>query len=79
MSDETRIWLVESYCPVDMYHCLMPVEYLAEDTGGVIHTYHKNRMVCRHALAGSCDQEAQCPYFKAAPETLDAGAKWYET
>ena len=47
MSEETRIWLVESYCPVDMYHCLMPVEYLAEDwsqtySGGTLVAYNMN-------------------------------------
>lgn len=39
---------------------------------------HKKRMVCRHALAGSCENEDKCKFFEDAPEKLDKDEKWYE-
>lgn len=73
-----KTWLVEGYCPTDHYTCLMPVEYESRETGGVIQDYHKKRMICRHALDGSCDLEDNCKFLKNAPEVLDKGAPWYE-
>ena len=29
-----KTWLVEGFCPVDHYHCLMPVEYEAVEENG---------------------------------------------
>ena len=31
-----KTWLVEGFCPVDHYHCLMPVEYEAVEENGVV-------------------------------------------
>ncbi len=75
---ETKIWLVEGFCPVDDYHCLMPVEYKGVDNGGVITEYQKNRMVCRHALAGKCEHVDTCSFFKAAPDQMDKDATWHQ-
>lgn len=71
-------WLVEGFCPIDDYSCLMPVEYESIEANGIIQEYQKKRMVCRHALAGKCPQEEQCHFFAAAPERLEKGAAWYE-
>ena len=29
-------WLVEGFCPVDRYHCLMPVEYESVEQNGMV-------------------------------------------
>lgn len=71
-------YLIEGFCPVDKYHCLMPVEYESDEDDGVIVEYHKKRMVCRHALAGTCAEEDKCKFFEDAPGTLDKDEKWYE-
>ena len=39
-------YLIEGFCPVDKYHCLMPVEYESEESDGIVVGYHKKRMVC---------------------------------
>ena len=62
-----KTWLVEGFCPVDHYHCLMPVEYEAVEENGVVQEYKKSKMVCRH-----------CTFFKDAPEVLEKNANWYE-
>ena len=74
----TKKWLVEDYCPVDHYHCLMPVEYESVEQGDIIVEYRKSRMVCRHALAGKCEQVKDCTFFEASPETLPKNENWYE-
>ncbi len=75
---EYKKWLVEGFCPVDDYRCLMPVEYEAVEENGIIQEYRKNRMVCRHALEGQCPQVQQCHFFATAPDRLEKGATWYE-
>ena len=52
-----KTWLVEGFCPVDHYHCLMPVEYEAVEENGVVQEYQKSKMVCRHSLSGQCEQK----------------------
>ena len=52
-----KTWLVEGFCPVDHYHCLMPVEYEAVEENGVVQEYKKSKMVCRHSLSGQCEQK----------------------
>lgn len=69
-------WLVEGFCPVDEYNCLMPVEYEAIEVNGVVQEYQKKRMVCRHVLGEGCPYEAECKFFKAAPERMEKGANW---
>ena len=59
-------YLIEGFCPVDKYHCLMPVEYESYEKDGAVAGYHKKRMVCRHALAGSCENEGECKFFEDA-------------
>ena len=71
-------FLIEGFCPVDKYHCLMPVEYESDEEDGVITGYHKKRMVCRHALAGACEKMEECKFFADAPDKLDKDEKWYE-
>ena len=71
-------WLVEGFCPVDRYTCLMPVEYESEEEGDRIIRYHKKRMVCRHALAGECEEVEKCSFWEKAPDILDKGVSWYE-
>ena len=39
-------YLIEGFCPVDKYHCLMPVEYESYEKDGAVAGYHKKRMVC---------------------------------
>ena len=73
-----KTWLVEGFCPVDHYHCLMPVEYEAVEENGVVQEYKKNKMVCRHSLSGQCEQKEDCTLFKDAPEVLEKNANWYE-
>lgn len=73
-----KTWLVEEFCPVDHYHCLMPVEYESVESGGIIMEYHKSKMACRHALSGKCDQVSECVFFKEAPDVLDKNENWYE-
>lgn len=34
-------YLIEGFCPVDKYHCLMPVEYESEESDGIVVGYHK--------------------------------------
>lgn len=46
-----KTWLVEGFCPVDHYHCLMPVEYEAVEENGVVQEYKKSKMVCGHSLS----------------------------
>ncbi len=75
---EHKIWLVEGFCPVDGYHCLMPVEYEPLQQEGVAQEYYKSRMGCRHALQGMCQQEEECHFFRAAPPVLDKNAPWHE-
>ena len=70
-------WLVEGFCPVDRYHCLMPVEYESVEQNGMVIEYNKKRMACRNAVAGSCDKLEECQFFKEAPETLDKNVCWY--
>ena len=43
-------YLIEGFCPVDKYHCLMPVEYESYEEDGAVAGYHKKRMVCRQLL-----------------------------
>ena len=57
-------YLIEGFCPVDKYHCLMPVEYESYEEDGAVAGYHKKRMVCRHALAGSCENEGECKFLR---------------
>lgn len=71
-------WLVEGFCPVDCYHCLMPVEYEPVERDGTVTEYRKHRMACRHALSGKCEKKEECSFYKEAPETLDKNANWYE-
>lgn len=71
-------YLIEGFCPVDKYHCLMPVEYESYEKDGAVAGYHKKRMVCRHALAGSCENEGECKFFEDASKTLGKDEKWYE-
>ena len=73
-----KTWLVEGFCPVDHYHCLMPVEYEAVEENGVVQEYKKSKMVCRHCLRGQCEQKEDCTFFKDAPEVLEKNANWYE-
>lgn len=75
---EKKIWLEESFCPVDRYNCLMPIEYEAEEINGAVKCYQKSRMVCRHVLNGVCDKGTECEFFKKAPEVLEKNAIWYE-
>lgn len=72
-------WLVEGFCPVDRYHCLMPVEYESVESDGVIREYHKVKMVCRHVLDGNCEKSDECSFFMAAPEKLEKNVNWYES
>ena len=76
---EEKIWLAEGFCPTDGYHCLMPVAYQAvPEPGGTVREYRKDRIVCRHALQGNCEKEAECHFFAQAPEILDKNAPWHE-
>ena len=34
-------YLIEGFCPVDKYHCLMPVEYESYEEDGAVAGYHK--------------------------------------
>lgn len=63
---------------MDRYQCLMPVEYAAVEKDGVVQSYSKSRMACRHALADQCDCIGECKFFQNAPEILDKGVNWYE-
>lgn len=74
----TKQWLIEEFCPLDRYHCLMPVEYESVEQDGVIIEYRKSRMACRNARTGSCEQVAECPFFRIAPERMEKNANWYE-
>lgn len=71
-------WLVEGFCPMDDYNCLMPVEYESIEENGIIQEYQKKRMLCRHVLGAGCPHESECHFFAAAPERLEKGATWYE-
>ena len=71
-------WLVEDFCPVDKFSCLMPVAYESVEKDGIIEKYVRSRMVCRHALSGECDKNETCTFFQKAPEELEKDAKWYE-
>ncbi len=71
-------WLVEGFCPVDDYSCLMPVEYESIEENGIIQEYQKKRMACRHVLGEGCPKEAECHFFANAPQRLEKGATWYE-
>lgn len=75
---KNKRWLVEGFCPVDEYNCLMPVEYEAVEADGVIQEYQKKRMVCRHVLGEGCSHEADCHFFASAPQRLDKETVWYE-
>ena len=74
-----KLWLVEGFCPQDNYQCLMPVEYEAVETGGVVKEYRKVQMACRHMKGPGCDKREECPFFPEAPEMLEKNANWYET
>lgn len=69
-------WLVEGFCPIDEYNCLMPVEYESVEVNGVVQEYEKRRMACRHVLNGGCPHEAECKFFQLAPERMEKGANW---
>lgn len=74
----TKQWLVEGFCPLEHYHCLMPVEYEAAERDGVVVSYRKKRMACTNANADSCEYIAECSFFLKAPETLEKNANWYQ-
>lgn len=74
----TKQWLVEDFCPLECYHCLMPVEYESVERGGVIVSYQKSKMACRNARSNSCEHIAECSFFEKAPEQLEKNANWYE-
>lgn len=57
---------VKAHCKVAKYLCLMPVEYKWDGA-----EYHKTRMQCRQAKAGTCKEYTTCAHFLAAPETPD--------
>ena len=44
-------YLIEGFCPVDKYHCLMPVEYESYEKDGAVAGYHKK----------SADTHSQAP------------------
>ncbi len=71
-------WLVEGFCSVDKYNCLMPVGYEKEESGGVVKQYHKKGMACRHALSGECDLGEECEFYKKAPDILEKNSLWYK-
>lgn len=73
-----KTWLVDGYCPVDSYTCLMPVEYESEGTDGLVTHYHKKRMICRHVLSGECSKGNECTFFQDAPKLLDKSENWYQ-
>ena len=75
---DKKIWLVEGFCPVDRYTCLMPVEYEADEENGNLKQYHKQRMACRHVLSGECSQSEKCEFWEKAPDVLDKNSIWYE-
>ena len=74
----TKQWLVEGFCPLERYHCLMPVEYESVEQDGVIKEYRKLTMACRNARNGVCKQVAECTFFQAAPDCLEKNTNWYE-
>lgn len=74
----TKQWLVEDFCPLEHYQCLMPVEYEAIERDGVVISYQKKRMACRNAKSNSCEHAAECSFFRKAPETLEKNANWYQ-
>lgn len=74
----TKQWLIEEFCPLERYHCLMPVEYESIEQDGVILEYRKTGMACRNARNGSCKQIAECPFFRIAPEHMEKNVNWYE-
>lgn len=74
----SKIWLEEGFCPVDQYHCLMPVSYVPVEGEKEVQTYQKESMACRHVLSGKCDKQASCEFFQKAPEKLDKSVNWYE-
>ena len=75
---EYKTWLAEGYCPIDHYHCLMPVEYGGEKAGDFIQSYEKQQMKCRHVLDGTCKEPQECSLWKESPQTLDKDTIWYE-
>lgn len=75
---DKKIWLVEGFCPVDRYTCLMPVEYAAYEENGNIKQYNRQGMVCRHVLSGECSQMEECEFLKKAPDVLGKNSVWYE-
>lgn len=74
----TKLWLVEEFCPMDNYHCLMPVAYEPVEENGVIQKYRKKEMACRHHQSGKCQQAKNCVFWENAPEELEKNSNWYE-
>lgn len=73
-----KLWLEEGFCPVDKYYCMMPIEYSAVESNGEVRSYVKEKMACRHALDGTCNQVAGCEFYQKAPTELDKSTNWYE-
>lgn len=74
---EEKQWLVEGFCPTDEYRCLMPVAYEPMEEHGIVTSYRKKRMACRHVEKEGCAEEANCPFFRTAPEQLEKNTEWY--
>lgn len=73
-----KLWLEEGYCPKDNYQCLMPVEYESIEEGGVIRSYRKLQIACRHVRGEGCEYKEKCPFYETAPEQLEKNVNWYE-
>lgn len=71
-------WLIEGFCEKIGYQCLMPVEYRPIEEDGTILYYEKQRMVCKDALRGECEQEQECLFYSVAPERMEKSSNWYE-
>lgn len=78
MANGEKKWLVEGFCPVDGFQCLMPVAYEPVEEAGVVKEYKKKAMACRHALSDACEKAGECTFLKDAPDRIEKDATWYE-
>ena len=62
--------LVEEFCDVDGYRCLMPIQYELVDEGNGVHKYRKVKCNCHNVREGKCDKGTSCKHFLVAEDYI---------
>jgi preprotein translocase subunit Sec63 len=65
------IKLVEEFCDVDGYRCLMPIEYELIENDVNSKTYKKVKCNCHNVRDNKCDKGTECKHYLTAKEIIE--------